>query len=459
MKKRNVLILAVMAVLALTGCQTATDPADETSGGDKAITAFSFTSPAATGKITESTYKIAITVPYGTNVTALSPTITITGENVSPASGAAQNFTNPVTYTVTAKDGTTQAYTVTVIVSTLDIGVVLPTESYTVYKLMGEKFLAGFGTQATAVVMYSQGDLATEKANVDTLIAKGIKVLVLDPVTSGAEAATAAKAAGIKVVNFDRLITNTENVDYYLTFDSINVGKKMGQYLVDQLPATGSYLYLYAGHPEDNNSLLFFQGSWTILQPKIADGTFVIKNSAKAVEYKNTLALTNTQALEIIAEINTEWKWTTAQTLAKNNIVAAAPPASGKVYVLAPNDVTARAISEIFRSPTSEGGGDVAMTDLCITGQDAEKDSVQNIIDGKQSMTIFKDIRLIVSSTVTAALTFFNGSTPETDKSYDNGAKTVPAKEIATELVTNKTEIQSVLIDLGYYKASDFTGL
>ena len=81
----------------------------------KAITAFSFTSPAATGVINESTHTIAVTVPYGTNVTALTPTITHTGASISPT--GAQNFTNPVTYTVTAADATTQAYVVTVTIA------------------------------------------------------------------------------------------------------------------------------------------------------------------------------------------------------------------------------------------------------------------------------------------------------------------------------------------------------
>ncbi len=83
----------------------------------KAITAFSFASPAAAGTINETNKTIAVTVPYGTNVTALAPTITHSGASISPASGAARNFTNPVTYTVTAADSTTQSYTVTVTVA------------------------------------------------------------------------------------------------------------------------------------------------------------------------------------------------------------------------------------------------------------------------------------------------------------------------------------------------------
>jgi hypothetical protein len=83
----------------------------------KAITAFSFSSPAATGVINETLHTIALTVPSGTGVHALVPTITITGASVSPASGVARDFSDPVVYTVTAADATTQAYTVTVTVA------------------------------------------------------------------------------------------------------------------------------------------------------------------------------------------------------------------------------------------------------------------------------------------------------------------------------------------------------
>ena len=90
----------------------------------KAITAFGFLglTPTVTGTITEANHTIALTVPYGTNVSALVPTITTTGASVSPASGVAHDFTSPRTYTVTAADGTTQAYAVTVTVAAAVIG-------------------------------------------------------------------------------------------------------------------------------------------------------------------------------------------------------------------------------------------------------------------------------------------------------------------------------------------------
>ena len=134
--------------------------------------------------------------------------------------------------------------------------------------------------------LFSQGDSAKEKANVEALISQGIKVLIICPqdATAAAAAAQEARDAGVKVISYDRLIRDTDAVDYYVTFDSVAVGAAWGQYLIEQAGATkGNNLYLYAGAASDNNAFLFFEGAWNKMQPKIADGTFVIKNSSEAV--------------------------------------------------------------------------------------------------------------------------------------------------------------------------------
>ncbi len=102
----------VSVAFMFSSCPTPTTDAPKSTV--KAITAFGFTSPAATGVITEATHTIAITVPSGTAVTALMQIITQTGTSISPASGASQDFSLPATYTVTAEDGTTQSYQATV---------------------------------------------------------------------------------------------------------------------------------------------------------------------------------------------------------------------------------------------------------------------------------------------------------------------------------------------------------
>ena len=88
-------------------------------------------------------------------------------------------------------------------------------------------------------------------------------------------------------------------------------------------PAKGTPLYLYAGAASDNNAFLFFQGAWQVLQPKIADGTFVIKNSSEAVALQGNATLTRDQMAKIIGQITTNWDFNTAKNLAESNLTAA----------------------------------------------------------------------------------------------------------------------------------------
>jgi putative multiple sugar transport system substrate-binding protein len=280
-----------------------------------------------------------------------------------------------------------------------------------------------------------------------------VKVLIITPHdgTAAAAAAEAARDAGVKVISYDRLIRDTPAVDYYVTFDSVAVGEAWGQYLADNATGTGNNLYLYAGAPTDNNAFLFFEGAWNKLQPKIADGTFVIKNSSEAEALKDKPKLTRDEMSKIINQVTTNWDFATAKNLAEANLTAASAADKGTVYIAAPNDGTARAIADAFAA-------DSDVTQYYITGQDAEKASVQYIIDGKQSMTVLKDVRTLVDDAIKAATAYLSGGTPEQTNTYNNGAVDVPAKPSAIVTVT-KDNVKEAVIDSGYYPASDFTGL
>jgi hypothetical protein len=111
-------LFVISSLLIISSCDDDPEPTPKSSA--KSILSFKFSAltPEVTGTISEADKKIALTVPFGTDLSTLSPTITVSEKaTVSPASGTAQNFANPVTYTVTAEDGTTQAYTATVTVS------------------------------------------------------------------------------------------------------------------------------------------------------------------------------------------------------------------------------------------------------------------------------------------------------------------------------------------------------
>ena len=336
----------------------------------------------------------------------------------------------------------------------LAVGIVLPTKDEPRWIQDETRFkealtAAGYDVQ----ILFSQGDSAKEKANVEALISQGIKVLIICPQdgTAAAAAADAARAAGVKVISYDRLIRETDAVDYYVTFDSVAVGEAWGQYLIDSATGTGNNLFLYAGAASDNNAFLFFEGAWNKLQPKLADGTFVIKNSAEAVALSGKATLTRDEQAKIIGQVTTNWDFTVAKNLAEANLTAAPAADKGTVFIVAPNDGTARAIADAFAA-------DKDVTQYFITGQDAEKASVQYIIDGKQSMTVLKDVRTLVADAITAAVAFLEGKTPEKTTTYDNGKIEVPAKPSAIVTVT-QDNVKAAIVDSGYYPASDFTGL
>jgi putative multiple sugar transport system substrate-binding protein len=302
--------------------------------------------------------------------------------------------------------------------------------------------------------LFSQGDSAKEKANVEALISQGVKVIVITPqdATAAAAAAKAARDAGVKVISYDRLIRDTDAVDYYVTFDSAAVGAAWSDYLIQQAGSTkGNPLYLYAGAASDNNAFIFFQGAWEKIQPKIADGTFVIKNSSEANALKDKPKLTRDEQAKIIGQVTTNWDFNTAKNLAESNLTKAQAADKGTVYILGPNDGTARALADAFAA-------DKDVKKYFITGQDAEKASVQYIIDGKQSMTVLKDVRSLAADAVAAANAFVAGKTPEKTTTYNNGKVDVPAKPSAIVTVT-KDNVKKALIDSGYYQASDFKGL
>ena len=229
------------------------------------------------------------------------------------------------------------------------------------------------------------------------------------------------------------------------------MGEAQAQYLVDNAEGTDNPLYLYAGAASDNNAFLFFEGAWNVLQPKIADGTFYIVNSSEAVALQDKAELTREEMGQILGQITTEWDFDTAKSLAESNLTAAAADDKGDVFILAPNDGTARAIADAFAA-------DADISSYVVSGQDAEVASVQYIIDGKQSMTVLKDVRTLVSDAIAAAIAFLNGEEPEATTTYNNGVADIPASP--SEVITvDQENVVEAIVDSGYWPADEFTGL
>ena len=337
----------------------------------------------------------------------------------------------------------------------LDIGIVLPTkdedrwlaDEATFKQMIEEKGIK-------AEIMYSQADPAIEKANVEALIEKGIKVLMICPFDGAAAASTVemAKAEGVQVISYDRLITGTDAVDYYVAFESAKIGEAMGQYLVDQAAAyggTGLNLYLYSGALTDNNSFTYFQGNWNALQPKIADGTFIVRNSEVAEKYKDIKDLSYDQLYEIMQSVDTEWTPSVAKSLAEANLTNAAPEEKALSFITAPDDNTARAIADAFMADA-----DVAEFRIC--GADGVEGSVQYLIDGKQDMTVYCNPAMIAVAAMDLAQKLIAGESVASAETINNEAIDIPVIRCDVQPVTRDNLVE-VWLDAGVYDPANYT--
>ncbi len=209
--------------------------------------------------------------------------------------------------------------------SGVDIGIVLPTKDEPRWVQDEKRFKDALkDSEYTTEILFSQGSSAKEKENVETLLNKGIDVLIITPQDGSCSSGCreSAKKEGITVISYDRLITNTDAVDYYVTFDSVAVGEAQGQYLIDHAEGKDVPLYLYAGAASDNNAFLFFEGAWKALQPKIADGTFKIANSSEAESLKDTAELSRDEMSKILGQVTTNWDPNEAKNKAQTHLTA-----------------------------------------------------------------------------------------------------------------------------------------
>jgi len=337
----------------------------------------------------------------------------------------------------------------------LDIGIVLPTKDedrWLADEATFKQMIAEKGIKAE--IMYSQADPAIEKTNVEALIQKGIKVLMICPFDGAAAASTVelAKKEGVKVISYDRLITGTDAVDYYVAFESQKIGEAMGQYLVDQAAAyggTGLNLYLYSGALTDNNSFTYFQGNWNALQPKIADGTFIVRNSEVAMKYKDIKDLSYDQLYEIMQSVDTEWTPSVAKSLAEANLTNASADEKALSFITAPDDNTARAIADAFMA-------DADVKEFRICGADGVEGSVQYLIDGKQDMTVYCNPAMIAVAAMELAQKMIAGETVATTETINNEKIDIPVVRCDVQPITRDNLVQ-VWLDTGVYDKNNYT--
>ncbi|NQX13118.1 sugar-binding protein [Microbacteriaceae bacterium VKM Ac-2855] len=335
------------------------------------------------------------------------------------------------------------------------IGVAMPTKSSERWIADGDNVKSQLEDAGYQVdLQYAEDDIPTQVSQLENMITKGAKVLIIASIdgTTLTNVLQDAADSDIKVIAYDRLIRDSENVDYYATFDNYKVGVQQATSLLAGLgltdlegtaaadaPAGPLNIELFAGSPDDNNATFFFNGAMDTLQPYIDKGTLVVKSGE---EDFNTVA-------------TLRWDGEAAQSRMEDILTKTYSDGSKVNGVLSPYDGISRGII----SALTDAGYTVGSDFPIITGQDAEIDSVKAIIAGEQYATIYKDTRELAKEAVTMAQAVLEGTEPEVNdtKTYDNGKKVVPSFLLEPVIVT-KDQIQSVLVDGGYYTDAEVNG-
>lgn len=325
------------------------------------------------------------------------------------------------------------------------IGILMPTKSSERWindgnDMVEELQKLGYKTD----LQYAEDIVETQVSQAENLITKGVDCLVIANIDGEALTDVCQKAhdSGIPVVAYDRLIKNTEYVDYYISFDNTLVGVQIGEYIEEVLNlknANGeSYnIELFAGSPDDNNAHMLYDGAMSVLQQYIDNGSLVVVSGQTDFDTVCTL----------------RWDGALAQSRMENILTANYSSDKKVDAVFSSYDGLSRGIVEALRSV---GYGTADLPWPVITGQDAETATIKSIISGEQTQTIFKDTRELASRAVKTVDSILKGEEVEVNdtETYDNGVKVIPSY-LCTPISVDINNYKEVLVDLGYIEESE----
>ncbi|MDR2700834.1 MAG: sugar-binding protein [Spirochaetaceae bacterium] len=327
------------------------------------------------------------------------------------------------------------------------IGVVMPTRSEERWNKDGMAVKEGLEKLGYVVdLQFSDDDIPTQSRQIDDMITKGVKVLVIASIDGSAlsNQLANAKAAKIPVISYDRLLMQSPNVDYYVSFDNYKVGGQMGDILITGLnlaqatTAKPVIIELFAGSPDDNNSVGFYQGAMDKLKPYMDSGVLKVPSGQIERTVVGTL----------------RWDAAEAQKRMENLLSAFY---SGNVVldgILSPYDPISLSCLEACKAV---GYGSTPGKPLPVVGgQDCIVASCKSILAGEQYATVLKDTRSLGAATVTLVDDILQGKTITglDTTSYNNGAKIVPSLLLDSVIVT-KDNLMAAVIDTGYHTARD----
>jgi len=324
------------------------------------------------------------------------------------------------------------------------VGVAMPTQDLQRWNQDGANMKAQLEAAGFEVdLQYANNDVGMQVSQIENMILNEVQVLVVASIDGSALGTVLAQAkeAGIPIIAYDRLLTNTDAVDYYTTFDNYKVGQIQGQYIVDKFDLANTdktyTIEFTAGSPDDNNAGLFFGGAFDTVKPYLDAGKLV------CVSGQTDFATVATPA----------WKSETAQARMDNILSAYYPDAltGGQTLdiCLCSNDSTALGVTNSLVA-----AGFTTENIPLITGQDCDKPNVKNMVKGLQAMSVFKDTRTLAAQTVAMCVSILNGETPELNGEYDNGLKMVPSFN-CTPVFGDVSNYEELLIASGYYTAEE----
>jgi putative multiple sugar transport system substrate-binding protein len=333
----------------------------------------------------------------------------------------------------------------------LDIGIAMPETHVARWVTDGEALKANAEAMGyTAEVAFADGDQTKQNQQIENFITRGVKLIIVASINTGVNTVLEdAAAEGIEIISYDRLLMDSGDFNYYITFNLTRVGELQGQAIVDALDLDNAsetkYITLFAGSPTDNNAYFFYDGAMSVLNPYIDSGALEVVGP-----YPRTSA-----DRENFNRIATEgWRAEVAKARMENLLNNDARDVVLDA-VLAPNDPVGRAIIEACSNDAKYD----TIEDLpVVTGQDGELATVQYIRDGKQYMTVFKDSRLLAAATIELADAILTGSAisiPGTVyTTFDTNVKMVDTYLLSPIPVTIDNYVE-VIIDSGYYTAEE----
>jgi putative multiple sugar transport system substrate-binding protein len=322
------------------------------------------------------------------------------------------------------------------------VGISMPTKSSARWIDDGNNMVKYFQEKGYKTdLQYAEDDIPNQLAQIENMVTKNDKVLVIAAIDGTTLTDVLQKAAerGVKVIAYDRLIRGSANVDYYATFDNFQVGVLQASYIEKALglkEGKGPFnIELFGGSPDDNNAYFFYNGAMSVLQPYIDSGKLKVGSGQVGMDKVSTL------------------RWDGAVAQARMDNLLSAYYGNKRVdAVLSPYDGLSIGI---ISSLKGVGYGSAAQPMPVVTGQDAEVQSVKSILAGEQRSTVFKDTRELAKVTVGMVDDLLAGRTPQVNdtKTYDNGKKVVPSY-LLKPVSVDATNWKQVLVDGGYYKES-----